>query len=761
MNKSKFLATLLSGGVVLSAMAGFGGMVLADDEVDTTAPTYQVTFSNRTATGVRITFTASDESGIASTTATVYKTSEGPEQYEQSTSESASFGSNFILDGSGEEYTVITTATDNNGNTTVKKYAYDPMLGNGSNMVIYDHLDYSRYVIDNDHLYIRYDVSSAWHSAEEYCRRLGGHLVSIGSEEEYNVVYDLIKVTDGTNRLSNYYIGFTDENDEGNWYWTDGTEVSFTNWSGGEPNGGKGENWTHVYTNNGRWNDTHISMGFGFVAEIDLSAMKKDTFTNEFDFDNYEDNKFYSEYTFWSPSSWDVAQIILNNNEDLKCIKIESEEENAYLVKTLADAGIGAAYIGISENADTAGAYQWLDGTEANFTNFATADTKGYTNTVICNSEDGKWHREEGLAEGQYGKIGFITENELPTPTVTPTPEPTATATPEPTATTAPTATATPKPTATTAPTATATPKVTATTAPTATPVATTEPTVAPTEAAEPTAVPTEVTEPTVAPTAQVTNTPADESKAQIMDFVKRIYIYVLDRDPEEEGAAFWSNELWEFKRSGAEVAQGFIFSEEFENRKTTDDQFVEILYKTFFGRDSEAEGKAFWLEQLKNGTMDRVAVANGFIFSQEWADTCASYGIRSGGDIKPSGVIAPTELTYGFVERMYTTAMNRTYDEEGRQYWASELANFNITGEQVGALFFLSDEMVSYNLSDDDYVERLYKTFMDRDSEAEGKAYWIGFLKEGHTREEVVYGFTRSPEFTAKCVEARILPFL
>lgn len=255
-------------------------------------------------------------------------------------------------------------------------------------------------------------------------------------------------------------------------------------------------------------------------------------------------------------------------------------------------------------------------------------------------------------------------------------------------------------------------------------------------------------------------SSPSKRAKGQILDFVERIYKYVLDREPEEEGAAFWSEELYAFRRTGAEVAQGFIFSPEFENRNTSDEEFVTILYKTFFGRDPEEEGMNFWLNQLKTGTMDRITVANGFIYSQEWADTCASYGIRSGGDIKPSGDIEPTALTYAFVERMYTTAMGRTYDEEGRQYWASELANFNITGEQVGASFFLSDEMTGYKLDDKEFLNRLYKTFMDRDADEDGAAYWLEVLASGTARTDVVFGFTRSQEFTDKCVEARILPY-
>ena len=259
----------------------------------------------------------------------------------------------------------------------------------------------------------------------------------------------------------------------------------------------------------------------------------------------------------------------------------------------------------------------------------------------------------------------------------------------------------------------------------------------------------------TPAPTAGSSNPASD-----VAEFVNRIYVYVLDREPEAEGAAFWSDELWNFRRTGAEVAQGFIFSPEFENRHTSDQQFVTILYKTFFGREPEEDGMNFWLAQLSTGAMDRITVANGFIYSQEWADTCASYGIRSGGDLKPTGNIAPTDLTYAFVERMYTTALGRGYDEAGKQYWASELANFNVTGESVGASFFLSDEMTGYNLSNEEFLGRLYATFMDREPDADGKTYWLGVMESGASRSDVVFGFTRSPEFINKCVDARILPY-
>ena len=167
-----------------------------------------------------------------------------------------------------------------------------------------------------------------------------------------------------------------------------------------------------------------------------------------------------------------------------------------------------------------------------------------------------------------------------------------------------------------------------------------------------------------------------------------------------------------------------------------------------------------YWISQLESGAMSRVDVANGFIYSLEWANTCATYGIMSGGTTAPSVEIEPTELTYAFVERMYTTALKRASDEAGKEYWAKELSNFRVTGESVGLGFFLSDEVTGYNLDSTEFVNRLYKTFMDRDADADGAAYWVSVLDGGTTRYDVVLGFTHSEEFINKCIEARIKPF-
>ncbi|MCR5617231.1 MAG: DUF4214 domain-containing protein [Clostridiales bacterium] len=271
------------------------------------------------------------------------------------------------------------------------------------------------------------------------------------------------------------------------------------------------------------------------------------------------------------------------------------------------------------------------------------------------------------------------------------------------------------------------------------------------------------VTPPPPTPVVTVTPEPEPETpdnKEGIRGFVERLYDYVLGRPSEPGGIDYWTDELYCFRQTGAQVAIGFIDSPEFKGRNKTESEFVDILYRTFFGREPDDEGKKFWMSQLSSGVMTRHEVAMGFIDSQEWADTCASYGIRSGGSYSPKVNIAPSDLTYGFVERMYLTALGRGFDQSGRDHWANALANFKLTGEAVGVSFFLSDEMKGYDLSDEEFLERLYLTFMDRPSDPDGKKYWLNCMKNNMTREQVVLGFTRSPEFVEKCIEARILPY-
>lgn len=117
------------------------------------------------------------------------------------------------------------------------------------------------------------------------------------------------------------------------------------------------------------------------------------------------------------------------------------------------------------------------------------------------------------------------------------------------------------------------------------------------------------------------------QSTTNISDFVERFYNTVLDRDAEAGGRLYWVDSLSTGSRSGADVARGFIFSEEFTNRNQSDSDYITTLYTSFFGRSADSEGFNQWLTQLSNG-VDRATVLDGFIFSQEFKNLTNSYSI-------------------------------------------------------------------------------------------------------------------------------------
>lgn len=356
-----------------------------------------------------------------------------------------------------------------------------------------------------------------------------------------------------------------------------------------------------------------------------------------------------------------------------------------------------------------------------------------------------------GLTEGSHCeacKTVIVAQEVIPalTPTPTATPVPTANPTVEVTPTEEVKPTATPTPVVTTEPT----------TAPVVTPTeeVTPVPTNKPTE--EPAITPTATVAPSVTaePTAEPTVTPAEESG--VAGFSERLYTTCLGRDSEAAGKDYWTKELKSGK-TGAEVARGFFFSDELIKQNLSDEEFITRLYKTFMDREPEAEGMKYWLEVIKDEN-GRAIVFDGFVNSQEWANICLKYGIRSGGLATPSFEKEASAEVKGFAERLYTTCLGRESEEAGLEYWAQELANLRKTGTEAALGFFFSDEFVGQNVSDKEFVTRLYKTFMNREPEKGGFDYWMDSLKNGASREQVFYGFATAPEFGDLCGDAGII---
>ena len=243
-------------------------------------------------------------------------------------------------------------------------------------------------------------------------------------------------------------------------------------------------------------------------------------------------------------------------------------------------------------------------------------------------------------------------------------------------------------------------------------------------------------------------NTDQDNNaKTQIESFVKRMYTVALSREAETAGLNDWSSKLSNQEIDGAGIANGFINSAEFKNRNLNNNDYLDILYRTFFDREADAGGKAYWMGKLQKG-ISRTEVLSGFVNSQEFSNLCDRFGIAR-GTMQANGSSIYRPGVRGYVLRMYTKALNRDGETVGVEDWTNRINTKVMSPETVAKSFFSSQEFINRNLNNADYVETLYQTFMDRASDAGGKQYWINKLNSGMSRQQVLEGFSRSEEFS------------
>ena len=113
----------------------------------------------------------------------------------------------------------------------------------------------------------------SWADAEVTCIDHGGHLATIGSQAQNDWI--------ATKTTTTTWHGATDQFSEGTWTGPDGqSELPFSNWHPGEPNGGTGESCGSIYAGDsatcghcGQWNDAGCSYnGYHFVCGLGNGA---------------------------------------------------------------------------------------------------------------------------------------------------------------------------------------------------------------------------------------------------------------------------------------------------------------------------------------------------------------------------------------------------------------------------------------------------------------------------------------------------------
>uniref|UniRef100_A0A4W6CGV2 Mannose receptor C-type 1 n=1 Tax=Lates calcarifer TaxID=8187 RepID=A0A4W6CGV2_LATCA len=240
------------------------------------------------------------------------------------------------------------------------------------------------------------DLKKTWHEAQDFCKAIGGDLMSIHSMKDLsNAPYvNLPGFSLGTST------GFV---------WSDGSATSFENWGFGEPNNhNDNEHCAEVQFYYGRhWNDRHCEAYNDWICQIRKGVTPKPEpvvvatvyNTTEDGWLIYNDTQYYINN---DNLPMEAARAYCKKNfGELAVITAESERKFLWKqIEVQNDNSEGQYYIGMVVNLDKS--FSWLDGTPVSYTawehnepNFANNDENcvtiyknmGYWNDINCGME--------------------------------------------------------------------------------------------------------------------------------------------------------------------------------------------------------------------------------------------------------------------------------------------------------------------------------------------------------------------------------------
>ena len=131
--------------------------------------------------------------------------------------------------------------------------------------------------------------STNWQAAKNLAESNGGHLAIIDTQEKQNIIAKMLEAYPANQE---FFIGASDENEEGKWFWLDGTNVVFENWANGEPSGASStEDYATIATGGwglikrAEWNDVALDRDFrriGYILDksIDFEDIEASTLSS-------------------------------------------------------------------------------------------------------------------------------------------------------------------------------------------------------------------------------------------------------------------------------------------------------------------------------------------------------------------------------------------------------------------------------------------------------------------------------------------------
>jgi hypothetical protein len=242
------------------------------------------------------------------------------------------------------------------------------------------------------HYYKIIDTPMTWHLAKEYCEKMGGHLARIESDKEQEFVQTLL----GNNSNAFYFIDGTDEEKEGDWRFSDGKPIQYTNWEIKQPdNYLNAEHYLRLLGANRKWTDMLGDARAPFICEWDQlqkisskqDKQKRMPINIPKESVNFKGHHYLLVDT---PATWHVAK--------RKCeivgghlVRIQSSEEQTFIEELLKSCK-GDRYWADGSDANIEGVWENSDGIKLTYFNWENGEPNNWNiENELFISKNGRW----------------------------------------------------------------------------------------------------------------------------------------------------------------------------------------------------------------------------------------------------------------------------------------------------------------------------------------------------------------------------------
>jgi len=103
---------------------------------------------------------------------------------------------------------------------------------------------------------------------------------------------------------------------------------------------------------------------------------------------------------------------------------------------------------------------------------------------------------------------------------------------------------------------------------------------------------------------------------------------------------------------------------------------------------------------------------------------------------------------TIKYIERLYLLYYNRRPFNSENNYWAINLESGNISCYDFAINIINNSGFLNKNLSEEEFITKLYKGLFGRDVDEQGLLYWSDQMKGNLSREEILFNLINSEEF-------------